>query len=256
MLVYPPLCHVSYFTISPSDLSKHHPPPLPLPPPLRSTLSSLSNQIHFSPSPSTIFHFINLSYLELNVSSAQFLLIFSSQPAPLTLFPSPDDHPPPAWFFTPPPDPPCPPLWIQRAAGGILLLRGASVSWRFLELRAALLAPGFRFVALFRSRIMQSLIPFHWHLRLAGHEIRRAFKIKVCAAVTDTRKNGWGQKQQAVWRCCHWKGKMETWWWGGKEKRQVEREGGGGFQWHKLTFLLFLGNQGALNKLFHAYFGF
>lgn len=155
-------------------------PPLAPLPPLRSTLSSLSNQISFSPSPSTIFHFIKLSYHKLNESSARFLLLFLSQPAPFTIFPlqltPPPHHPPslnsphlhqilPAALcgFSP----------TQRAAGGLLSLRGGSVSWWFSGLRAALLAPGFKVAALFRSRIMQSSIPFHWNLRSAGQEIRR-----------------------------------------------------------------------------------
>lgn len=79
MLVYPPLSHVSYFTTrqSPSDLPEHSPLPPPPPQlPLRSTISSLPNQIHFSPSPGTSFHFINLSHLKLNESPAWFLLFF------------------------------------------------------------------------------------------------------------------------------------------------------------------------------------
>lgn len=100
MLVHPPLSHVSYFTTrqSPSDLPEHHTPPPPLPPPrlpLRSTLSSLSNRIHFSLSPSTSFHFINLSYLKLSESPARFLLFFFIPACSFHIFPSPaDPHPP------------------------------------------------------------------------------------------------------------------------------------------------------------------
>lgn len=92
-------------------------PPLAPLPPLRSTLSSLSNQISFSPSPSTIFHFIKLSYHKLNESSARFLLLFLSQPAPFTIFPlqlTPPPPPPPPipQFSTSPSDSACCPLWI------------------------------------------------------------------------------------------------------------------------------------------------
>lgn len=98
-----------------------------------------------------------------------------SQPTPLTISPSPADSP---WFSTPPSDSACgcSPTCTQR--WGISLLRRGSVRWQISRLRAALLAPGFRVVALFCSRIMQSLIPFRWHLRSAGHEIRRVFKKK------------------------------------------------------------------------------
>lgn len=103
------------------------PPPLAPLPPLRSTLSSLSYQISFSPSPSTIFHFIKLSYHKLNESSARFLPLFSSQPAPFTIFPlqltpptptlnSPHLHqilPAALCGFSP----------TQRAAGGALIPR-------------------------------------------------------------------------------------------------------------------------------------
>lgn len=88
------------------------PPPLAPLPPLRSTLSSLSNQISFSPSPSTIFHFIKLSYHKLNESSARFLLLFLSQPAPFTIFPLQLTSPPIPQFSTSPSDSACRPLWI------------------------------------------------------------------------------------------------------------------------------------------------
>lgn len=98
------------------------PPPLAPLPPLRSTLSSLSYQISFSPSPSTIFHFIKLSYHKLNESSARFLPLFSSQPAPFTIFPlqltPPHPHP---QFSTSPSDSSCRPLWIlphTESSGG------------------------------------------------------------------------------------------------------------------------------------------
>lgn len=71
-------CELLYTTICLLDLPEPPlpPPPPPLPLPLRSTLSSLSNQISCSSSPSTIFHFIKLSYLKLNESPARFLLSF------------------------------------------------------------------------------------------------------------------------------------------------------------------------------------
>lgn len=124
MLVYPPLSHVSYFTTrqSPSDLPEHFPPLPPPPPPqlpLRSTISSLPNQIHFSPSHGTSFHFINLSHLKLNESPAWFLLFFF---IPACSFYNSPTHPPPG-FSTPPLDFACPPLWMlphaeRRESGG------------------------------------------------------------------------------------------------------------------------------------------
>lgn len=86
------------------------PPPPPPPPqlPLRSIISSLPNQIHFSPSPGTSFHFINLSHLKLNESPAWFLLFFF---IPACSFYNSPTHPPPG-FSTPPLDFACPPLWM------------------------------------------------------------------------------------------------------------------------------------------------
>lgn len=224
------------------------PPPLAPLPPLRSTLSSLSNQISFSPSPSTIFRFIKLSYHKLNESSARFLPPFFSPPScPFHNFPSSADPPTPLnsphlhqilpaalCGFSP----------TQKAAGGLLFLRGGSVRWWFSGLRAALLAPGFKVAAPGLCRVKFPSTDT-WGRQAMKWEV----KIKVCAAMTDAGRDGWGQKQQAVRRCCQWKGKMETWWWGGTENRQVEREEAVSAT-GKQTFLAFLWRQLALNQLF------
>lgn len=146
MLVYPPLSHVSYFTTqqSPSDLPEHSPSTSTTALTLHLIFSFQS--VHFSPSPGTSFHIINLSHLKLNESPAWFLLFFFIPVCSFHNF-SLSNWP------IPPPDSPhlyqilpallCGCSTTQREWwGSISCLRGGSVSWRFSGLRAALLAPG------------------------------------------------------------------------------------------------------------------
>lgn len=249
MLVYSPLSHVSYFT------TRQSPPDLPELPPSTTTTALMFHLIfsfHFSPSPGTSFHFINPSYLKLNESPARFLLFFFIQPAPFTIFPlqltipdSPHLHQIlPALLCG------CSPtqrvvredLIPQRRLCQLTVLGAGSRSPRpWVQSRGSVPLQDY---ADLNSIPLSPEVGRPWNKQSVQNK-------SLCRH--DGYREGWERKKQrAVWRCCQWKGKMETWWWGGKEKRQAEK-GEAVSVTHKPTFLVFLEYQVTLNQLLHEH---